>query len=95
MSSKNKKPKAKCPRCSECIGCDHHWMNNSDFGNDPADSEDPVNVTHVCKHCEATGSECERCEGTGEDVIDGDFGVECPDCKGSGVVEGATVDLDW
>lgn len=83
-----------CPRCSECEWADHHWLENPDFGNDPDDAEYPVNVTHICKHCDATGSECEACDGTGEYETEDCVGVDCPDCGANGVIAGATVDLD-
>ena len=35
-----------CRRCSECVGQDHHWMENQRFNQDG----DPE---YVCKHCEA------------------------------------------
>ncbi len=35
-----------CPRCTECPGQEHHWMENSEF----ADAGDPE---YECKHCEA------------------------------------------
>lgn len=84
-----------CPRCAECKGSSHHWLENSDFGDDPAEDHDhPTNVSHVCKHCPATGLECESCDSTGEYVIDGEYGVECPDCNGEGVILGATFDFE-
>jgi hypothetical protein len=62
-----------------CDGYSHHWLDNSDFGVD----EDPdfppenrIDATHVCKHCNAVGNECESCDGEG-----------CPKCDGEGVIE--------
>lgn len=80
-----------CRRCGDCRGMTHHWMENPDFGNDPSDAEHPVNVTHLCKHCDATGSECERCEGQGM-VTRGDEREACPDCGSEGVIAGAMVE---
>ncbi len=86
-------PTAACQRCSECEGHSHHWLNNPDLGNDPADSDERTDVTHVCKHCPAVGNECELCGGTGEGDeepgawADGDCDYpECPECHGEGVV---------
>jgi len=60
-----------CRRCSECEGAEHHWIDNTDF-------EDEGDATHVCKHCQVLGDECEECCGLGE--------ATCPDCKGEGVL---------
>jgi hypothetical protein len=35
-----------CRRCSECVGQEHHWIENDRFC-DPGDPE------YVCKHCES------------------------------------------
>jgi len=35
-----------CRRCSECVGCDHHWLDNGDF-------EDEGDPEYQCKHCPA------------------------------------------
>lgn len=39
-------PIDQCPRCSECVGQAHHWIENSEFD----DEGDPE---FECKHCEA------------------------------------------
>ena len=43
-----------CRRCSECIGCEHHWIA------DPTPERD-----YVCKHCDAMGDMCLECSGDG------------------------------
>ena len=66
----------KCRRCAECEDFSHHWMDNSNFGNDPTnpDGEENYNTeaTHVCKHCPACGNECELCQGGGCANCDGE-----------------------
>ena len=73
-------PASKCPRCAECFDSPHHWLDNPDFGNDGLDPdfplEHPADVMYVCKHCDAFGNECERCEGGG-----------CDWCEFQGIVE--------
>lgn len=82
-----------CRRCGECIGCDHHWMEEVtyatyDENDDPLDAE-PI-ADRVCKHCPAIGNECEECGGYG--VIDGeneagqDVEADCPECDGRGII---------
>jgi hypothetical protein len=71
---------SECRRCGECRDREHHWLDNPDFGADPewlAEYEDAGNPehSHVCKHCDAYGDECEYCEGEG-----------CEECDGEGVV---------
>lgn len=81
-----------CRRCSVCEGASHHWLDNPDFGNDqnpPSDAE-PYNseATHVCKHCDALGMECEACDGSGVDAgmeLSGEDET-CSECKGEGVI---------
>jgi hypothetical protein len=53
-----------CRRCSDCEGMSHHWMDNPDFGSEGQDAEHPE-ATHICKHCEVVGVECEWCDGEG------------------------------
>jgi len=67
--------KTKCRRCSECRNNSHHWMDNPDCYSEA----DP---SHVCKHCEETGNECEYCCGDGC----GDAEQSCVNCNGEGVV---------
>ena len=43
-----------CRRCSECVGCEHHWIP------DPCPDHD-----YVCKHCDAKGDMCLNCTGDG------------------------------
>jgi hypothetical protein len=65
-----------------------------------ADADHPIDVTHICKHCPATGSECEECGGdgrgewTGTDAEGHDEFDNCEICHGEGVIAGATVDQD-
>jgi hypothetical protein len=70
-----------CRRCSECDGATHHWIDNDEaYG-----EEDP---SHACKHCDATGDECETCGGDGERISpDGHNLGLCLACDGYGVVE--------
>lgn len=78
-------PTKPCQRCAECKHDEHHWMYNDWFGD--FDDEEPdadPRYSHVCKHCDAIGSECPDCEGIG-----GDEDAECERCKGAGVI------LDW
>lgn len=88
-----------CRKCSVCEGASHHWLDNPDFGCDPNDEEGIENTeaSHVCKHCDALGMECEACDGSGQ-TADGtgqssseggeDFRVVlCPACKGEGVIQ--------
>jgi hypothetical protein len=79
-----------CRRCSECPGADHHWI-ESVYGDEPINESSP---SHICKHCDATGDECDACDGEGGEVVDigerDNGGVAlCPPCKGHGVVERA------
>ena len=80
-----------CRRCSDCIGHDHHWLPNDDFGNDDPDEswemEGPADVMYTCKHCPALGDECETCDGSGEVTNDGCIYVDCPKCDGVGIIE--------
>ena len=43
-----------CRRCSECVGQEHHWMENDDF-------EDESDPEFACKHCDA------KCHAIGDD----------------------------
>ena len=52
-----------CRRCSECVGCEHHWIE------DPTPEHD-----YVCKHCEAKGDMCLECSGDGCEACK-EFGV--------------------
>lgn len=63
-----------CRRCSECANNSHHWISSRNIDYDLP--------SHACKHCEAMGDECLRCDGTGESVA----GVQCDTCNGEGVV---------
>lgn len=82
-----------CPRCGECKGSDHHWMEEAtyatyDENDDPLDAE-PIG-DRVCKHCPAIGNECEECGGHG--TIDGenesgqDVEGLCEKCDGQGII---------
>jgi hypothetical protein len=91
-----------CRRCSECVGAEHHWIDNPGFGNDE-DDDDPEmpgnpDYTHTCKHCPALGSECSECDGDGVigvPVFEADDTEEtCPKCDGHGVIEGLAC-TDW
>lgn len=68
-----------CRRCSECIGAEHHWIDNEDID----DADDP---THACKHCDAVGDECETCDGEGGRTSEDGYALGlCPRCHGHGV----------
>ena len=83
-----------CRRCSECKGDVHHWL-ESVYGDEPIDEFSP---SHICKHCDAVGDQCETCEGDGDVPViglddDGGFvdrEARCPSCKGYSVVERPT-----
>lgn len=80
-----------CRRCSDCVGMSHHWMDNTDFGDEDERIENN-STTHVCKHCEAMGDECGECNGEGEVDTGGQtpwgewISVPCPECGGEGIV---------
>ena len=65
----------KCRRCSECPNSEHHWMENTSFG-DPLDGIGE----YICKHCSIQGTECVKCGGQGTtdepDELCGDCGGE-------------------
>lgn len=48
-----------CRRCSECIGQQHHWMENGRL----VDETDPY---FICKHCDAACDEADPQEGFAE-----------------------------
>lgn len=80
-----------CRRCSECVGCEHHWLDNTEFGaiNECGlDRPDATGNEYMCKHCPAVGDECENCGGDGS--IDGKddecSAACCPTCRGRGVI---------
>jgi hypothetical protein len=75
-----------CERCSDCLESTHHWLENGDFGNDEADAEGPTGNSHICKHCDAVGDECDECEGSGEIEDENAVGQTCQKCDGEGVV---------
>ena len=83
---------SECRRCSDCRGNTHHWLENPDAGNDPAESEHDPERTHVCKHCDAVGDECDECGGSGRGECvgrdeDGSCDYEnCCVCDGEGVI---------
>lgn len=65
-----------CRRCSECVGCEHHWIDFYDDRKAPG-------ITHLCKHCPAAGFACEVCGGEGDET--------CPACRGYAVTLIGTV----
>lgn len=71
-----------CRRCSECQGCDHHWMDNLDFEDENDDPE------YVCKHCPAVGTDCQWCE---EGIRNG---KRCGICKGDGILQCGTKEIE-
>ena len=60
-----------CPRCSECMGCEHHWIA------DPTPERD-----YVCKHCDAFGDMCLECSGDGCESCKDSGVVPCADIPG-------------
>lgn len=72
---------SECRRCSDCIGCEHHWVDDLVFENGDGEGE-PVG-DHVCKHCPVCGLTCDDCDGEG-----------CWACGNEGVkvVPGVTVE---
>jgi hypothetical protein len=69
-----------CRRCSECIGCEHHWIDNYD-------AADETDATHACKHCDVLGDECETCDGEGGRTSPDGYPLAlCPPCGGHGVI---------
>lgn len=70
-----------CKRCSECVGCDHHWLDSVDF-------EDDGEPEYVCKHCPAVGMECRYCE---EGLSNGKM---CGICKGEGILQCGTEEIE-
>lgn len=68
---------SECRRCSECVGCSHHWIEDM---LDPDDDEfEPGD--YGCKHCHRRGDWCKTC--CGEGLVDGEG---CTTCDGEGVV---------
>lgn len=47
-----------CRRCTECEFAHHHWMQGTG------------EFEYVCKHCPATGNECNNCHGEGCSLCD-------------------------
>lgn len=74
----------KCRRCSECDGMSHHWIPNSDFGNDD-EPEEISEAEYVCKHCDVLGEDCLHCFGDGDEP-GLDRQEPCCVCDGEGVV---------
>lgn len=70
-----------CRRCNECAESAHHWLDNGDFENSKDNANKPTGNSHVCKHCDAVGDECEDCDGIGDSG-----GIVCKQCNGEGVV---------
>lgn len=68
-----------CPRCSECIGADHHWIED-----DGACVDDGTSwPCYACKHCEENGAECPRCHNSSQQATS-----TCLRCEGEGIVVG-------
>jgi hypothetical protein len=74
----------KCRRCSECVGADHHWL----------DDFEVEGIDYACKHCPAVGIACLVCDGSGLDPEDETDCTLCEACDGEGVVMTGT-DPDW
>lgn len=80
---------SECRRCGDCIGADHHWMDELTFDPRLSPTADPVG-DRVCKHCPVVGMTCEECDGFG--MIDGeneagqDIEADCPKCEGVGIL---------
>lgn len=88
-----REPGSACPRCGECIGCEHHWMEELTYaaGDEAAEwlAQEPIG-DRVCKHCPVVGMTCDECDGHGEvervNEHDVDFMIDCPVCDGAGIV---------
>jgi len=84
MSSETKT----CRRCSECPTNSHHWIDNPSFGDCEDDGD--MGPSHLCKHCDAVGDQCELCGGDGipfDEEGEQTTGHECcQDCNGEGVI---------
>lgn len=78
-----------CRRCDDCVDMSHHWVENTAFGDDEERIENN-STTHLCKHCDAMGNECDECGGCGGDGevdADGEWNTfPCAECGGEGVV---------
>lgn len=76
-----------CRRCSECSNSEHHWMERCVF-----DASDELYATHVCKHCEILGFECQECGGDGKHDSGGftpwgePIDLPCESCQSHGVI---------
>lgn len=96
MSEESKVLCEECRRCVDCADSSHHWMENDDWDEfedrEPTDEEMENHPSFACKHCDAVGEYCPRCDGSGEaQWIEGGFHsilrvAECPDCRGEGVI---------
>lgn len=88
LNEELKKPP--CRRCSECKGCEHHWLENGVPVEDACPHGEQLSTDcetcilaapdYVCKHCPAQGDSCPECG----------LGIEpeetCGTCKGVGTV---------
>jgi hypothetical protein len=71
-------------RCGACVGDDHQWIENPDYGSAQDTPGAPCDAMFICLHCPAIGDTCPACDGTiwheGDEVC-------CTACDGSGVIE--------
>jgi len=68
--------KGECPYCAghwECVDC------NKEFGED--DTKVSTDDGPVCSDCAYDRGHCDKCDGTGEGMVDGSH---CTKCGGSG-----------
>jgi len=68
-----------CPRCSECVGAEHHWLEHAEH---PDQSDDETTITEefagfICKHCEVKADLCEECDGP---IFPRTGATSCADC---------------
>lgn len=66
-------PASKCRRCSECEGCEHHWIEGFPFAE--------------CKHCDAKGVDCPQCSTSGECWGAAADNLPCEVCNGAGYLQ--------
>lgn len=54
---------ARCRRCSECRGENHHWLEECE---EPTPEKPDGWAGYICKHCEARAAMCLTCDGAAE-----------------------------
>lgn len=88
-----------CRRCSECMGCDHHWLEHGTPADvcphdlSDAERQQIEEGNGCCLQCldEAPDYVCKHCPATGETcmacgMIEPEAeAVDCPECGGGGI----------